>query len=225
MADLWLYRNPRNGEYLLNYLVQSNLTDQHCPPPTWCSWNAVSSAISSDGVHFSDLGVVLRKDCEGGQRHASELGPSAPNCATWLGSGSVWPLLTGTGDGNETEEWVMNFSQEYDCQQSCAGGVNSSSCNCQSIFFATSTDLRTWTPVSPNAQLHPSSKVFKYDAEHYFSPGTNSESSRWDCMCVHLSGSTLAPCLTMLLCVQERHQKARWRVLCVLDGVSALGGW
>ena len=194
MADLWLYRRPSDGMYLLNYLVQSNSSDQHCPPPTWCSWNGVSSAVSSDGVHFKDLGVVLRKDCAGGQRHASESGPQAANCATWLGSGSVWPLLRNTTalsgaeaeaeteDAAADDEWVMNFSQEYDCQESCQGGVNSSACNCQSMFFATSKDLLTWTPVSPNAEQQPSPLVFKYDSRHYFTAGTNPQQSRWDCM-------------------------------------------
>ncbi len=180
MADLWLYRRPSDGLFLLNYLVQSNSSDQHCPPPTLCSWNGVSSGVSSDGVHFKDLGVVLRKDCAGGQRHASESGPQAPNCATWMGSGSVWPLLGSTADADD--EWVMNFSQEYDCQDACPGGANSSSCNCQSMFFATSKDLLSWIPVSPNAEQHPSPLVFKYDTTKYFTPASNPESSRWDCM-------------------------------------------
>eukprot|EP01052_Picozoa_sp_SAG31_P025423 SAG31_NODE_2227_length_6148_cov_5.268309_10_plen_235_part_00 len=125
---------------------------------------------------------MLRKDCAGGQRHASESGPQAPNCATWMGSGSVWKRLG--SPANDTDEWVMNFSQEYDCQDSCPGGINSSSCNCQSMFFAISKDLLSWTPVSPNAEQHPSPLVFKYDSASYFTPTSNPESSRWDCMSV-----------------------------------------
>jgi hypothetical protein len=341
MADLWLYRDPRSGSFLLNYLVQSNSTDEHCAPPTWCAWNGVSSAWSNDGVHFTDLGVVLRKDCAGGQQHASERGPQAPDCATWLGSGSVWPLLNGNrsqgvsgrsadgagGDEEAEQEWVMNYSQEYDCQESCSSadnglspsaaaarsksppqqplqpqvqpprasgwvvqnntdyphnapdgpgvvgpymkadnasacaeaclqikdcaaiswngpgsqnsdhccnfkcdttpsmapqlgqqgivvrpggklcpppkpapppprppsstgaGTNSSRCNCQSIFFATSKDLRSWTPVSPDAERHPSTAVFKYAPQLYFTAGANAHQSRWDCMsAIHRPG-------------------------------------
>ena len=44
------------------------------------AWNGVGAALSSDGVHFADLGQVIQKD---------------PN-AVWLGSGSV--LKTASGE-------------------------------------------------------------------------------------------------------------------------------
>ena len=54
-------------------------------------WNGVGAAASEDGVHFADQGVVIQKDRN----------------AVWLGSGSV--LRNAAGD------YVMNFSEEYDC--------------------------------------------------------------------------------------------------------------
>ena len=94
------------------------------------AWNGVNGALSTDGVHFADLGLQIRKDCSATNK---------TDCAVWLGSGSVWKRLTKSGD---EDEWVMNYSQEYDC----GGG------NCQSIFFSTSKDLVTWTPVAPDAE-------------------------------------------------------------------------
>ena len=116
-------------------------------------WNAVGAARSADGAHFADLGVGVRRDCW-----------NSSDCAVWLGSGSVWRRLNASVD----DEYVMNYSQEYDC----GGG------NCQSIFFATSTDLQTWTPVAPDAQRTNSSRVFRYNATGGYSSG------RWDCIAV-----------------------------------------
>ena len=67
MWDTWLYKNP-NGGWLMNYLVKHHSG----------RWNAVSTALSVDGVHYADLGVSIRKDCA-----------NKTDCAVWLGSGSV----------------------------------------------------------------------------------------------------------------------------------------
>ena len=90
-------------------------------------WNGVGAAASEDGVHFADQGVVIQKDRN----------------AVWLGSGSV--LRNAAGD------YVMNFSEEYDC---VAANRSQDGNRCQSIFFATSPDLRTWTRV-PFARAGP----------------------------------------------------------------------
>ena len=55
--------------------------------------------LQSRGVHFSDAGVGILKDCA-----------ATDDCAVWLGSGSVWKRLSGDPD-QEVEEYIMNFSQ------------------------------------------------------------------------------------------------------------------
>ena len=87
-CSTWLYRMPSGG-WLLNYLVKHHSS----------SWNAVSTALSTDGVHFSDAGVGILKDCAN----------ATDDCAVWLGSGSVWKRLSGADQ--EVEEYIMNFSQ------------------------------------------------------------------------------------------------------------------
>ena len=85
-------------------------------------WNGIGAALSSDGAHFADLGVVISKDC------ASE-----DDCAHWLGSGSVWPRILANAsatneDGDADDDFIMNYSQnDYDCE----GGSD-----CQTIYFA-----------------------------------------------------------------------------------------
>ena len=71
MWDTWIYKNPRGG-WMLNYLAKHHSR----------AWNAVSTAMSTDGAHWSDLGVSIRKDCS-----------NKTDCAVWLGSGSVWKHL------------------------------------------------------------------------------------------------------------------------------------
>ena len=65
------------------------------------------------------------------------------DCAVWLGSGSVWKRLPAAGEEETGEdEWVMNYSQEYDCHSGDGGELGADSeGGCQSIFFATSKDL------------------------------------------------------------------------------------
>ncbi len=158
MWDTWLYRGPQG--WLLNYLTRYD--DGQLPPGVGTgSWNGVSSALSADGAHWADLGVVIAKDCK-----------SKADCANWLGSGSVWKKLgAGDGDGDgDGGEYVMNYSQErYDCEAPSGW--------CQSIFFATSRDLISWTPLAPDALEH-GGPVFKYPDAGYEVGG------RWDCIAV-----------------------------------------
>ena len=51
MWDTWLYKH--GDQYILNYLVEHH--DNH--------GNAVSTALSADGVHWADVGVGIRMDC------------------------------------------------------------------------------------------------------------------------------------------------------------------
>lgn len=101
-----------------------------------------------DGVHWADTGVVIHKD-EG---------------AVWLGSGSVLQTSNGT--------YVMNFSEEYDCE----GKSGKQGDGCQSIFFATTTDLEEgWrrVPFQPPPANDPN--VFKYGKGYRVG-------GRWDCI-------------------------------------------
>jgi len=106
MWDTWIYKNPKGG-WMLNYLAKHHSR----------AWNAVSTAMSTDGAHWSDLGVSIRKDCS-----------NKTDCAVWLGSGSVWKHLKAADAKDHEDEYIMNYSQEYDCGDG----------NCQSIFFSTS---------------------------------------------------------------------------------------
>jgi hypothetical protein len=165
--DTWLYKNPKTGTWLLNYL------EHHHGGP----WNAVGSALSSDGAHFADAGPGVYMDCSKTNK---------TDCAVWLGSGSVWKKLpTPNNDDVDVveDEWIMNYSQEYDC--SAAGGDHDdgavtagaqSSGGCQSIFFATSKDLVNWSPVAPDAAKN-GGLVFKYNTSEY-------ARGRWDCIAV-----------------------------------------
>jgi len=183
MWDTWLVKNPKGG-WMMNYLVKHHSG----------RWNAVSSTMSVDGAHWADLGVAIRMDCAN---------KTSGDCAGWLGSGSVWKLIkTGKKEDGADDEWVMNYSQQYDC----GGG------NCQSIFFATSKaimtpsnliiilnhysypsptigpdpivalqDLVNWTPVAPDAQAK-GGLVFQYNS----TGGLVSDYARgrWDCIAV-----------------------------------------
>jgi hypothetical protein len=85
--------------------------------------------------------------------------------AVWLGSGSVLKNADGL--------YVMNFSEDYDC----------GSASCQSIFFATSPNLRNWTrlPFAPPPADDPN--VFKYNDGGLAgkTPGYK-RNGRWDCI-------------------------------------------
>ena len=53
----------------------------------------------------------------------------------------MWKRLAPDGSPAAEDEWIINFSQQYDC----GAGV------CQAAFFATSQNLVSWTPVAPDA--------------------------------------------------------------------------
>ena len=89
MWDTWLYARtaPTSGtgpRFYMNYLSSC---DASCGGATGGAWNGVGAALSADGVHYADEGVVIHKD----------------DGAVWLGSGSVLQTADGT--------FVMNFSQ------------------------------------------------------------------------------------------------------------------
>lgn len=112
-------------------------------------WNGVATALSVDGAHWAEAGIAVQMDCAN----------MTSDCAAWLGSGSVWRRPSATDD----DEYVMNFSQDnYDCEPPHDG--------CQTIFFATSGDLLTWTPVAPDAERR-GGLVFRYNTTLYDSPG------------------------------------------------------
>ena len=88
--DTWLYRKPEGG-WLLNYLVKHHT-------PRWEAWNAISSASSTDGSHWSDLGVSIQRHCDCCNSTCASDGNAQ------LGSSSVWKLL-----GQEADTWLMAY--------------------------------------------------------------------------------------------------------------------
>ena len=78
MWDTWLYLHE--GTYHLYYLANRGP-----------SWDNISAARSPDGVHWEELGPVLRK------REGVE----------WMGTGSTWAVPSPTKGGR----FVMNFSE------------------------------------------------------------------------------------------------------------------
>jgi len=81
MWDTWLYHE--DGTYHLYYLANS----------PGQRWDNISMATSRDGVHWKELGPVLRKD-EG---------------VTWMGTGSTWKTPPGS---SREANYQINFSQE-----------------------------------------------------------------------------------------------------------------
>lgn len=154
--DTWLYKGT--GGFVLNYLAAHRSTHM---------WNSVGTALSSDGVHFADTGISLRKDCASSPDDWEAQPVNASDCSVWMGSGSVWNRLAANGSATLEGEYVINYSQQYDC------GTG----DCQAIFFATSTNLVRWEPVAPDALLR-GGDVFEVDDTHYMKPG------RWDTMTV-----------------------------------------
>ena len=130
-------------------------------------WNSLGTALSSDGVHFADAGISVRKDCASSPDDWEAQPVNGSDCSVWLGSGSVWKRLAPDGSAAEEDEWVINYSQLYDCG---AG-------DCQAAFFATSKNLVSWTPVAPDAVKN-GGNVFEVDEQHYVKPG------RWDTITV-----------------------------------------
>jgi len=78
MWDTWLYRHE--GTYHLYYLAAAGE-----------QWDNISMATSPDGVHWTEIGPVLRK------------GPGV----TWMGTGSTWKSPRFEADGR----FFMNFSE------------------------------------------------------------------------------------------------------------------
>jgi hypothetical protein len=76
--DTWLYY--RKGTYYLYYLVTESSPGER-----------IDLATSEDGVHWREVGTVLRKADD----------------AVWMGSGSVWESPTFAQDG----KFIMNFSE------------------------------------------------------------------------------------------------------------------
>ena len=117
--DTWLYRGPDG--WILNYLAAHKSTHM---------WNSLGTALSSDGVHFADAGISVRKDCASSPDDWEAQPVNGSDCSVWLGSGSVWKRLA--PDGGATvggDEWIINYSQQYDTDGS------------QAAFFATSKNL------------------------------------------------------------------------------------
>ena len=155
--DTWLFKGPDG--YVLNYLAAHKSTHM---------WNSLGTALSSDGVHFADTGISVRKDCASSPDDWEAQPVNGSDCSVWLGSGSVWKRLTPDGSAAvEPAEYIINYSQQYDCG---AG-------DCQAAFFATSANLVHWEPVAPNA-LTNGGDVFEVDASNYLKPG------RWDTITV-----------------------------------------
>jgi len=136
MWDTWLYAQPEQDavpKFYMNYLSSCDGSCGGSPsndPKGCCGWNGAGAAISSDGVHYEDQGIVVHKDAG----------------AKWMGSGSVLK--------NSDGEYVMNFSEEYDCQPTGS--------RCQSIFFATSKDLKNWTRLAFKPPPAHDAEVFTY---------------------------------------------------------------
>lgn len=154
--DTWLYKSPDG--FVLNYLAAHRSTHM---------WNSLGTALSSDGVHFADTGLSVRKDCASNPDDWEAQPVNGSDCSVWMGSGSVWKRLAANGSAEVDDEYVINYSQQYDC----GGG------DCQAAFFATSTNLVRWAPVAPDA-LHNGGNVFEVDETHYIKPG------RWDTITV-----------------------------------------
>jgi hypothetical protein len=159
--DTWLYAQPGQDavpRFYMNYLSECDGSCGGSPsadPGGCCAWNGVGAAISSDGVHYEDEGVVVHKDAG----------------AAWLGSGSVLK--------NSAGEYVMNFSEEYDCPN----GEAEDRGGCQSIFFATSKDLKSWTRVPFAPPPANDSNVFKYwDGGLAGKTPGYAVGGRWDCI-------------------------------------------
>lgn len=84
MWDTWLYW--QEGTYYLYYLAKS--ADQ---------WDNISMATSPDGIHWNEIGPILRKG----------------DGVTWMGTGSTWKSPdVATGD-----RFQMNFSEWKESRQ------------------------------------------------------------------------------------------------------------
>lgn len=117
--DTWLFHHA--GTYFVYYLIA-----EHSPG------EGVGMAISSDGVHWYEVGMVLPKATD----------------AQWLGSGAVWKSPAFERDG----KFIMNFS-EWRGPAMLEGQ--------QTIFFAESTDLMHWTCCGDDCELKPDPRWYR----------------------------------------------------------------
>lgn len=74
MAKYVKQEDTPSGGWLLNYLVTTTTTRVPPNPQGAPGWNGVSSALSTDGAHFADVGVGIIKDCAN----------ATDDCARWL---------------------------------------------------------------------------------------------------------------------------------------------
>eukprot|EP01046_Picozoa_sp_COSAG06_P016255 COSAG06_NODE_1070_length_10820_cov_4.675494_11_plen_564_part_00 len=146
--DTWIYALPGGKGWLANYLVMHHTQK-------WQAWNAISSATSTDGAHFTDDGVVIQRPCD-----CCDLS-NGSGClpVAQLGSSSVWRQL-----GTATPTWLMAMG-------STPTGPPKSICRhqtgstCAGIYFSSSTDLKTWNPVGKMGAVgtpvfHPSKALY-----------------------------------------------------------------
>jgi len=82
--DTWMYYH--NGKYYMYYLAGPG-----------GHWDGHELAISDDGVHWKEYGVVVR--------------PRAG--VTWMGTGHIWKAP----DFDKTHRWVMNYSEWFGDKQ------------------------------------------------------------------------------------------------------------
>lgn len=90
--DTWLYRNtdptvPQT--WILNYLVKH---DEPIITHGAQGWNAANTAVSTDGVHFSDVGLAIQRPCDCQDETARH------TCLTNMGSSSIWRSLTNSSE-------------------------------------------------------------------------------------------------------------------------------
>ena len=109
------------GVYYL-YLLSNETLGYH---------DSLSVATSTDGVHYKDHGVIIRKD----------------KYAQWLGSGQVWKSPDFENDG----KFIMNYSKWYGPSRTTGQ---------QTIFFAVSTDLIHWTELGLEYEFRPDTRWY-----------------------------------------------------------------
>ena len=169
--DTWWHHPANSSTFILNFLTTHDPVP-HLPGED-LGWNGYATAVSFDGAHYADAGLALRRECAADvpqEQCTMQHGPSIgrwPANVSGIGSGSVMKRLKkrsdNTGEGEEEEEWVMNYSQQHPCLD------NISAPFCQSIFFALSNDLINWRPVN---DLDPSSRlIFRANTSYYHADG------------------------------------------------------
>jgi hypothetical protein len=147
--DTWIYRKP-DKSWLLNYLVKHHT-------PKWEAWNAISSASSPDGAHFTDHGVSIQRHCDCCNSTC------ASDANAQLGSSSVWRHLDQAGGEHE---WLMAYGSTPAAPPG-ASNCNPNAPGCHGMYFSKSTDLENWQPIGKMGD--PSTPVFRPNASLYVS--------------------------------------------------------